>query len=194
MTQLVADPIGRIDSIAGGGIERLVSAHHRRRLARLDRLAQLDPHQDRSLWSAGDPRPRDGCDLRVLIDGEKALSAIAAALADARSHVHIAGWHLTPDFGLTRERDARRLRDLLGELAERVEVRVLLWAGAPLAVFEPSRRRVRRERAELIGGARGRGALGGPERGMDSHPEKPVVGDGGGGRAGGVGPTFPRGG
>src|SRR6266480_4001351 len=178
MTQLVADPIGRIDSIAGGGIERLVSAHHRRRLARLDRLAQLDPHQDRSLWSAGDPRPRDGCDLRVLIDGEKALSAIAAALADARSHVHIAGWHLTPDFGLTRERDARRLRDLLGELAERVEVRVLLWAGAPLAVFEPSRRRVRRERAELIGGTRVQCALDDRERPMHCHHEKLVIVDG----------------
>jgi hypothetical protein len=30
------------------------------------------------------------------------------------------------------------LRDHLGELAERVEVRVLLWAGAPLPVFSPS--------------------------------------------------------
>src|SRR2546430_17664329 len=112
MTQLVADPIGRIDSIAGGGIERLVSAHHRRRLARLDRLAQIDPHQDRSLWSAGDPRPRDGCDLRVLIDGGKALSAIAAPLAAARSDFDIAGWPRTPDCGVRRERGARRLRDL----------------------------------------------------------------------------------
>ena len=37
----------------------------------------------------------------------------------ARSHVHIAGWHLTPDFGLTRDGRARQLRVLLGEVAER---------------------------------------------------------------------------
>jgi phosphatidylserine/phosphatidylglycerophosphate/cardiolipin synthase-like enzyme len=176
--QLGYDPIGRIDSIAGGGIERVVSVHHRRRLARLGHREQLDPDQDGSLWSAGDPRPRDGCDLRVLIDGEEALSAIAAALADARSHVHIAGWHLTPDFGLTRERDAWRLRDLLGELAERVEVRVLLWAGAPLPVFKPSRRRVRRERDELIRGTRVQCALDDRERPMHCHHEKLVIVDG----------------
>src|ERR1700674_2211340 len=88
--------------------------------------------------------------LDVLVDGGEALPCIAEALAGARSHVHIAGWHVTPDFGLTRDDQARRLRDLLGDLAERVEVRVLLWAGAPLPVFTPARAAVRRVREELI--------------------------------------------
>jgi len=74
-------------------------------------------------------------------------------VANARSHVQIAGWHITPDFGLTRDDWASRLRDLLGELAERVEVRVLLWAGAPLPVFTPARAAVRRVREELIRGS-----------------------------------------
>ena len=32
----------------------------------------------------------------------------ASLVAGARSHLHIAGWHLTPGFGLTRDEDARR--------------------------------------------------------------------------------------
>ena len=82
----------------------------------------------------------------------QALPGIAVALTGARSHVHIAGWHVTPDFGLTRDDHAHRLRDLLGDLAERVEVRVLLWAGAPLPVFTPSRAAVGRVREELMKG------------------------------------------
>jgi hypothetical protein len=71
----------------------------------------------------------------VLVDGGQALPRVADALTGARSDVHIAGWHITPDFGLTRDDQACRLRDLLGDLAERVEVRVLLWAGAPVRAF-----------------------------------------------------------
>jgi len=170
--------IRRIDSVAGAGIETLVSAHHRSRLSRLGRLEQLEPSEDGSMWTSGDPAPRDGCRLAVLIDGEEALSVIAAAIAGARSHVHIAGWHLTPDFGLTRDRNALRLRDLLGELAERVDVRVLLWAGAPLPVFTPSRRTVRRTRQQLIRGTRVQCALDARERPMHCHHEKLVIVDG----------------
>ena len=43
------------------------------------------------------------------------------------------------------------LRDLLAELAERVDVRVLAWAGAPLPLFRPSRGDVRRMRDRLVG-------------------------------------------
>ena len=102
--------IERLDARTGQGIEGLVRGHHRRRLARLGRLAQLDPPQDRTLWSAGDPPARPGCELEVLIDGEQAMAAIAEALAGARSHVHISGWHLDPAFGLTRDAQAVRLR------------------------------------------------------------------------------------
>lgn len=170
--------IERIDSWAGRGIESVVRRHHRRRLTRLDRLAQLDPPADGELWSAGEPRPRDGCQLDVLIDGASALPAIFEALLQARSHIHVAGWHLSPDFGLTRDTGALRLRDLLAELAERVDVRVLLWAGAPLPVFTPSRAEVGRVRQELTRASRVRCALDSNERPMHCHHEKLVIVDG----------------
>jgi phosphatidylserine/phosphatidylglycerophosphate/cardiolipin synthase-like enzyme len=138
--------IERIDAWAGQSLESMIRSHHRHRLSRIGRIAQLDPPDDRELWSAGDPPARGGCRLDVLIDGQQALPAIAEALAHARSHVHIAGWHVSPGFGLTRDDRAVRLRDLLGDLAERVDVRVLLWAGAPLGVSPPiAAKSVRRE-------------------------------------------------
>ena len=174
MEQLIA----RLDGWAGQGVDAAVRAHHRRRLARVGRLAQLDPPRESSLWADAEPPPRSGCSLDILIDGAEALPAIAAALASARSHVHVAGWHLTPDFGLTRDDGARRLRDLLGELAQRIEVRVLLWAGAPAPVFTPSRADVRRARDELIAGTGIRCALDSHERPMHCHHEKLVIVDG----------------
>jgi phosphatidylserine/phosphatidylglycerophosphate/cardiolipin synthase-like enzyme len=113
----------------------------------------------------------------VLIDGEPALAEIAAALERARSRVHLAGWHLTHDFGLHRHERTRRLRDLLGELAERVEVRVLLWAGAPLRAFTPDRAEVRETRRKLIEGTSIRCELDARERPMHCHHEKLVIVD-----------------
>jgi phosphatidylserine/phosphatidylglycerophosphate/cardiolipin synthase-like enzyme len=169
--------IDRFDSILGQGVEATIRAHHHRRLRRAGRLSQLEPPEDGQLWCAGDPRPREGCELEVLIDGAQALPRIAEAIAGARTHVHIAGWHVTPDFGLTRHGDAPRLRDLLGEVAERVDVRVLLWAGAPVPVFKPARRAVRRTREELIRGTRVACALDSHERPMHCHHEKLVIVD-----------------
>jgi phosphatidylserine/phosphatidylglycerophosphate/cardiolipin synthase-like enzyme len=175
---MAADPVGRLDAWAGQAIEAAVRTHHRRRLKRIGRLDQLDPAPGVDGWAAGDPPPRPGCDVEVLIDGERALAAIAEALAGARSHVEIAGWHITPDFGLTRGEGARRLRDLLGELAERVEVRVLLWAGAPVPVFKPTRSTVRAVRSQLTAGTRVRCQLDSHERPMHCHHEKLVLVDG----------------
>jgi phosphatidylserine/phosphatidylglycerophosphate/cardiolipin synthase-like enzyme len=168
----------RVDRLAGQGIDAAIGGHHRRRLGRIGRIDQLEPPQGSSLWAAGDPPPRAGGALDVLVDGGEALPRIAEALAGARSHVHIAGWHVTPDFGLTRDDQASRLRDLLGDLAERVEVRVLLWAGAPVPVFTPARAAVRRVREELIRGTRVRCALDARERPMHCHHEKLVIVDG----------------
>jgi phosphatidylserine/phosphatidylglycerophosphate/cardiolipin synthase-like enzyme len=170
--------LSQIDRWTGQGVERAIAAHHRRRLRRAGRLEQLDPPADRSLWAAGDPPPRAGNSLEVLIDGEQALPAIAEALAGARSHVHIAGWHLSADFGLTRDAGAARLRDLLGELAQRVDVRVLLGAGAPLPLFTPDRAAVRGVRDELLRGTRVQCALDSHERPMHCHHEKLVIVDG----------------
>jgi phosphatidylserine/phosphatidylglycerophosphate/cardiolipin synthase-like enzyme len=168
----------RLDGWIGGGVEAAIGSHHRRRLRRAGRIDQLEPPDRAALWAAGDPPPRRGCELDVLIDGAQALPRIAEALAGARSHVHIAGWHVTPDFGLTRDDRSSRLRDLLGDLAELVEVRVLLWAGAPAAAFTPSRAAVRRVRDELVRGTRIKCALDAHERPMHCHHEKLVIVDG----------------
>jgi len=170
--------ISRLDAAAGGALERIVRGHHGRRLARLGRSAQLDPPDDALLWSAGDPPPRPRCALEVLIDGRQALDAMAEAVAGARSHVHISGWHLTPGFELTRGSGEKPLRGVLAELAERVDVRVLLWAGAPLHVFTPARREVRAVRDELTRGTRVKCGLDDKERPMHCHHEKLVVVDG----------------
>jgi phosphatidylserine/phosphatidylglycerophosphate/cardiolipin synthase-like enzyme len=170
-------PVARLDVWAGQAVERAVGAHHRRRLRRSGRLDQLDP-PGTLLWAAGDPPARHGNALELLVDGEQALPRIAEALMAARSYVHIAGWHITPGFGLTRDERARRLRDLLADLAERVDVRVLLWGGSPLPLFTPDRSAARAARDELIRGSRVRCALDTRERPMHCHHEKLVIVDG----------------
>jgi phosphatidylserine/phosphatidylglycerophosphate/cardiolipin synthase-like enzyme len=160
-------------------VESAVRSHHRRRLRRAGQLDRLDPPAAAtSLWAAGDPPARDGNDLQVLIDGAQALPLLAHTLAQARSSVHIAGWHVTADFGLTRDDAAMRLRDLLGELAQRVDVRVLLWAGAPVPLFTPTRAAVRHVRDEITRGTRVQCALDSRERPMHCHHEKIVIVDG----------------
>jgi phosphatidylserine/phosphatidylglycerophosphate/cardiolipin synthase-like enzyme len=168
----------QLDGWAGQAIEGAMRAHHRRRLSRLGRLEQFDPVDDGSLWCRGDPPPHVGCELEMLIDGEEALARISDALCTARSHVEIAGWHVTPDFGLTRGDGAARLRDLLAELAEHVEVRVLLWAGAPVPLFKPTRSQVRAAREALTRGTRIKCELDARERPMHCHHEKLVIVDG----------------
>jgi phosphatidylserine/phosphatidylglycerophosphate/cardiolipin synthase-like enzyme len=113
----------------------------------------------------------------VLIDGEQALGGIAAVLEGARSRVHIAGWHLAHDFGLRRDDRTWRLRDMLAELAERLDVRVLLWAGAPLRVFTPDRAEVRETTRRLTEGTSIRCELDAHERPMHCHHEKLVIVD-----------------
>jgi phosphatidylserine/phosphatidylglycerophosphate/cardiolipin synthase-like enzyme len=166
-----------VDGWVGGAVEAGVRARHGRRLARLGRCAQLDPPDDGSLWAAGEPPPRQRSELELLIDGEQALARIAAALESARSQVHIAGWHITPDFGLRRDPETIRLRELLGDLAERLEVKVLLWAGAPMRMFTPNRAQVREARSKLIQGTAIRCALDSHERPMHCHHEKLVIVD-----------------
>jgi phosphatidylserine/phosphatidylglycerophosphate/cardiolipin synthase-like enzyme len=166
------------DAGVGQAVETALGRHHRRRLERVGRIDQLEPPRESELWAAGDPPPRAGNALDVLIDGAQALPRIAEVLARACLHVHIAGWHITPEFALTRGEEERRLRDLLAELAERVEVRVLLWAGAPLPVFTPSRAAVRRGREELTRGTRVKCALDRHERPLHCHHEKLVIVDG----------------
>jgi phosphatidylserine/phosphatidylglycerophosphate/cardiolipin synthase-like enzyme len=130
-------------------IEGTVRSRHRRRLRAVGWEHALDATGD-GYSSAGLP-PRAGNELDVLIDGAAVLPAMAEELANAESHVHLMGWYLSPHLQLTRGDDPVILRNLLADLAERVDVRVLLWGGAPIRLFRPSRTDVRLVREQLCG-------------------------------------------
>ena len=170
------DALDFLDGLVGAAVERGAAAHHRRRLSRLGWSRALDPPTT-DLWVPGYPPARAGNDVRVLIDGSEVLPRIAAAIARARSCVSISGWALSPGFQLTRGKEPVVVRDLLAELASRVDVRVLLWAGAPAPVFRPWRREVERTRRELVEGTRIRCVLDSRERPMHSHHQKVVTVD-----------------
>ena len=112
-------------------------AKHAWRLRRLGWRHALNPPDD-GPWAAGDPSPRPGCSLAVLIDGADAFDAIAAAIEGAQDHVHLTGWHVAPHFELVRGHSGHAIGQLLAAAAERVDVRVLVWAGAPVPAFHPT--------------------------------------------------------
>jgi phosphatidylserine/phosphatidylglycerophosphate/cardiolipin synthase-like enzyme len=163
------------DGALGQLVERLTRSHHRRRLHRVGWSRAIDPRP--GTWAEGDPPARSGNAFEVLIDGAAALPAMAAAIANARSHVHLTGWHITPEFDLTRGDRPTILQQLLAEVAARVPVRVLIWAGAPLPVLRPWRGEVRQVRDRLCAGNRIQCALDAKERPMHCHHEKTIVVD-----------------
>jgi phosphatidylserine/phosphatidylglycerophosphate/cardiolipin synthase-like enzyme len=157
----------------GEQVSRQICSHHRRRLRRIGWERAFQPPAGG--WAAGEPAPRSGNAVDVLIDGDQALPAIAEELRKARSHVHLTGWYFSPDFALERDEEVVILRNLLAELAERVDVRVLVWAGAPLPLFRPSRGEVRKMRETLIEHTKIECALDAKERPMHCHHEKTIV-------------------
>jgi phosphatidylserine/phosphatidylglycerophosphate/cardiolipin synthase-like enzyme len=159
----------------GDQVTTQICSHHQRRLRRIGWSRALEPPDGG--WAAGDPPMRSGNAVEVLIDGAQALPAIADELRQARSHVHLTGWHFSPDFALEREGELVILRNLLAELAERVDVRVLAWAGAPLPLFRPSRHDVRKMRDELVAYSKIECALDAKERPLHCHHEKTIVVD-----------------
>src|SRR5690242_570700 len=172
---MASDPLSLADRAAGNAIERATKAHHARRLGRLGHAGQRTPPDDGALWAAGDPPPRAGNAFEVLIDGVAYFSALTEAIRGARRSILVAGWCVTPHFALVRDEPPVVLRELLREAAESVEVRVLLWAGAPLPLFSPRRSDVRAARDELVRGTRIKAALDSHERPMHCHHEKVVV-------------------
>ena len=146
-------PLNRVDDLVGETLERVVRAKHTRRLRRHGSGEAIDPEADG--WaSTAEFAPRPGCRVEPFVDGSEALPRIADAIRSARSHVHLAGWHFEPSFRL--EEDGPELRDLLAEAAERVDVRVLAWAGAPLPLFHPDRGRCGRRATSWRAGRRSR--------------------------------------
>src|SRR5215216_5279082 len=155
-----------------------MTAHHRHRLRSLGRLEALEPRDDGSPWCRETPAPRDGCSIDVLIDGAEVLAAIAEAIRGARGSVRMAGWHSAPHFTLERGEPPTVLRELLAETAARgVDVRMLLWAGAPFRVFTPARGDVRADARELARDTGVRVAVDAHERLLHCHHEKLVVVD-----------------
>jgi len=168
-------PLRLGDRVLGDVVVATVLFHHRRRLSKLGHRASFSPPRDGSLWATADPPPRTGNTLEVLIDGDEVLPAIAQAIRSACSHVHIAGWSITPPFELTRSEQPTVVRELLADVSPGVDVRVILWAGAPVPVIRPDRRDVRRDRRELASGSRVKVALDAREHLVHCHHEKLVV-------------------
>src|SRR4051812_3858466 len=135
------------------------------------------PRDDGVLGTAGAPPPRPGNAVDILVDGAQALPEIERAIRGARRHVHIAGWSITPHFAVTRDEPPVVVRELLADAAERVDVRVLMWAGAPPHTFAPDRRAVRDAREELMRGTKVRAACDSRSRALHCHHEKLVIVD-----------------
>ena len=170
-------PVARADALLGAAIESTIKIKHRRRLRRLGHRGVLDPPPASSLFATGDPPPRDGCRLEVLVDGATALPAIAEALRGARSHVHLTGWHLAAHFELVRGEHPTVIGALLAELAERIDVRVIVWAGAPVPVFHPTRKEVEAGVDTLVRGTRIQCRRDPREHPVHCHHEKTIVVD-----------------
>ena len=167
--------INRFDAAVGDLVERAVRTKHRLRLKRLGSDA-LTPGD--GWWAAGDPPPREGCNLEVLVDGEQAFRTIAEAIEGARESVYVTGWHLAPSFELVRGEPAVPVGGLLAKVAERADVRVLVWAGSPFAVFHPTRKEVTRGLETLRRGTGIRAEADPREHPLHCHHEKTVVIDG----------------
>jgi phosphatidylserine/phosphatidylglycerophosphate/cardiolipin synthase-like enzyme len=169
--------VERFDELLGDGIEATVTFKHRRRLTKLgwERVFKPSPP---GVFAQGDPPPREGCELEVLIDGANALPAIADAISQAKKFVHVTGWHLEPAFELKRGQPGGAIGVLLAEMAEEIDVRVLVWSGAPIPLFHPTRAEVAAALKNLTAHTRIQ-ARGDPkEHPFHCHHEKTVIVDG----------------
>jgi phosphatidylserine/phosphatidylglycerophosphate/cardiolipin synthase-like enzyme len=169
--------LSSLDTVVGDGVEAAVRAKHRWRLRRLGWSHALAPRDD-GPWAAGDPPPRADCSLDVLIDGAEAFPAIAAAIESAREYVHVTGWHVAPYFELVRGERPGVLGELLAEAAERIDVRVLVWAGAPVPAFHPTRKEVREGVQTLTRDTKIRCEADPREHPFHCHHEKTMIVDG----------------
>ena len=177
MSELNGSLVSSIDSLVGDQVEAAVRAKHAWRLRRLGWSHALTPPDD-GLWATGDPAPREACSLDVLVDGAAAFPAIAEAIANARDHVHVTGWHVAPYFELVRGARPAVLGEVLAEAAERIDVRVLVWAGAPVPAFHPTRKEVCEAVEALTRGTRIRCEPDPREHPFHCHHEKTVIVDG----------------
>jgi phosphatidylserine/phosphatidylglycerophosphate/cardiolipin synthase-like enzyme len=170
------NPLTSVDQFVGDQIEHAVAWKHRRRLARHDSLHALEPGP--GWWAQGEPAPREGCELELLIDGERAFAAIAAAIENAERSIWVTAWHLAAGFELVRDGANESVGALLARAAERLDVRVLVWAGAPVPLFHPTRAEVKEAIEELTRSTRIRCQADPREHPFHCHHEKTLVIDG----------------
>jgi phosphatidylserine/phosphatidylglycerophosphate/cardiolipin synthase-like enzyme len=174
----MATPLGsRLDSLLGDGVDAAVRVKHRLRLHRLGWDLALNPPAS-GHWAETATPPREGCRLEVLIDGAEALPEMARAMSEAQDFIHLTGWNLSAAFELVRGEEPVVLGRLLAELAERIDVRVLVWAGAPLPAFHPTRGEVRDGVENLVRGTKIRCERDPREHPFHCHHEKTIVIDG----------------
>ena len=156
----------------GSAIDGAVASHHVRRLRKVDWAHAFEADGG---WATGGFPPREGSRVDVLIDGAEFLPSVADELAKAQSHVHLTGWFFSPELALTRGEEPVTVRNLLAELADRIPVRVLIWNGAPVPVFRPSRGDVRSMVERLRRGTQIHCEFDSCVRLMHCHHEKTIV-------------------
>jgi phosphatidylserine/phosphatidylglycerophosphate/cardiolipin synthase-like enzyme len=88
------------------------------------------------------------------------------------------GWHVAPHFELVRGEPPVVLGALLAELAERVDVRMLVWAGSPVPLFHPTRSDVAKAIDTLTRGTRIQCQPDPREHPIHCHHEKTICIDG----------------
>jgi phosphatidylserine/phosphatidylglycerophosphate/cardiolipin synthase-like enzyme len=194
----VINAIARADRAAGEALERAVEGHHRRRLRKVGWERVLQPGLG-GLRVSGDPPVREGNSVEIRIDGAEALPAMQRAMLEARSHIYLANWFLSPDFRLVRGGPGSSsgagptIRELLAELATRVDVRVLLWSGPPVPWSPLGRPGIKRTRDELTRGTKVHCLLDHRQRPLHAHHEKILVIDDQAAFVGGIDHTDLRG-
>jgi phosphatidylserine/phosphatidylglycerophosphate/cardiolipin synthase-like enzyme len=160
----------------GDRLDRLTRRRSRQRLRHVGWEHALDA--SKLGFAHGTFPAREGNRLDVLVDGSEALPAIAAEVARAESYVHLTGWFFSPELHMSRDDEPMIVRNLLAELAERIDVRVLSWKGAPLPVFKPSQKDVREMLDALARHTKIDAHADGCTGFTHSHHEKTIVIDG----------------
>lgn len=142
-----------LEAQLGRRLRSVIGPLHRRRRHHTLRHGTVDAEaarQARQSWWGDEPRwypggtpPRLHNRVTPLIDGDRYFTTLYEALTQAQHYIYIIDWCLTPFIPLRRgETHAlaeTRLLDVLNEAAQRLPVRILLWAGAPL-LLQPTTR------------------------------------------------------
>jgi phosphatidylserine/phosphatidylglycerophosphate/cardiolipin synthase-like enzyme len=168
------DLLGRVDGAIGRAVEGSITRVHHRRLSKVGWDGAYDP-VGHEVWAIGDPPPRPGNSVDILIDGVEAFASMLQEIKAARSSINITGWHANPGFALDAADPPSLLQKVLSDAARRVDVRVLLWAGAPVPIFRPSRGDMRQVLKQFSEGGKIRCALDPRERPMHCHHDKTMV-------------------